>query len=278
MPLQPGTRIVKAADGSPSPQEWSVALRAFEPDTAALLKSEGPSSVWRARLLGRDVVVKLWEQRTLSGRLKLLLGGSRGRRHWRGAHLLARLGVPSARPLVLAQEFGRGPPREWLVLEFARGRTLIDILNEPRLSVRDQHTLAAALGTQVGAIVSGGVYNRDHKPSNLVVSFDDERRPTLTVLDTVAIRRCPPGSLRRAAQMLACLHIEPSGLGCPASLALRARAIREAAATVLTKMKATPTRAALRMVSRLLWETAASIVAAHGDPRPRTDPRTQRTR
>jgi len=273
MPTQPAPRILKTAEGIAAPEAWSGALRAFHPETATLLKSDGNASVFRATILNRDAVIKLWEHRTLSARLKLLFGSSRGRRHWRGAHLLMRLGIPSAKPLALAHDFAHRPPREWLVLEFVRGRTLIDILNEPRLSVKDQHTLAAALGSQIATIVSGGIYNRDHKPSNLIISLDDEQRPSITVLDTVAIRRCPPGSLRRAAQMLASLHIEPTGLNCPATLTLRARCIRETAATVLTKLKATPTRAALRMVTRLLWETAAHIVHTHGDPRPSVDPR-----
>lgn len=271
--IQPGTRVLRVAEGSGSPSEWSAALRAFQPDAATLLKSDGGAFVWRAAVLSHDCVVKLWEPRGVWARLKLLFGGSRARRHWRGADRLVSIGVSSARPLALAREFGNGPPREWLVLEFVPGRTLIDTLDRPELSVRAQHTLAAAVGLQVGAIVRAGLYNRDHKPSNLIVSFDGSR-PTITVLDTVAIRRCPPASLRRAAQMLASLHLEPSGLGCPARAGLRARCVREVAAAVASRDGSRPPRPAVRAAARLLWEEAAHMVAAHGDPRPKIDPRT----
>ncbi len=264
--------IAEIWSGAGPERGWAEALRGFDRGGAECLKSEGPASVHRATLCGRRVIVKCWEWRSVSDRLKLLFGASRARRQWRGAERLERAGVPAARPLVLARDHRPGLHAECLVLEEVEGRTLIDVMDRPGMGVAEQHRLAEAVGAQVGEIVGAGVYNRDHKPSNLIVSAGGDG-PRLTVLDTVAIRRCPPGSVRRAAQMLASLHIEPTGLECAARGAPRARAVRATAGVILAKAGAAPSRGARRLIERLLWSTAGAMVAAHGDPRPAVDPR-----
>jgi len=268
IPHRRGIRIVRLAPGAGDAVAWRNAIASYTPQSE--LKADGASRVWRAEMLGQAVIVKHISHPTLWGRAKILIGASRAARQWRGAEKLARAGIPAASPLALARD--SDALSEWLVLKFVPGRTLIDTLDHPPPSVKAQHALAAAVGAQVGAIVNAGVYNRDHKPSNLIVPSGDGP-VNITVLDTVAIRRCPPGSIRRAAQMLASLHIEPTGLKCAARRALRARSVIEASRTIIAKTGVATRRSTIRAVVRLLWEAASEAVASHGEPRPRVDPR-----
>lgn len=281
----PGVRVTRHADAAPgerpsprpSAQQWAEAIGAFDPAKAVLLKADGPTRVWRAALLGQDVVIKCWELGSRPGRVKVLFRGGRGDRHWRGAEWLLAHGVRTAQPLALAIQDGgavrhtprsdrgsspgRSWPRQWLVMRALDGPTVLELLADAELPVRRQHTLAAELGRQVDRITQQGRYNRDHKPSNLIVEHLDENEARVAIIDCVAINRCSRGNGLAGLRMLSSLITEPIGCGVRPRRAVMMRALR-------AFVGVGPRNA----VVRYWWERISTHVAAKGDPRPTVDP------
>ncbi len=141
-------------------------------------------------------------------------------------------------------------------MERLDGPTLLEAITSGESSARWQHALAAAAADQVSAMVGRGRYNRDHKPSNLVVvvGSGDSGGPILAVIDCVAIRPCRRFDFGAMKWMLSCLVIEPMGIGLPVRRALCMRAL-----------------ATIQAVS--WWGEITGMITGRGDPKPRVDPR-----
>ncbi len=237
---------------------WIGALADFDPGASGVvpLKIDGDTAVWRCRLLERDVVLKCWTLRSASDRVKNALRAGRADRHWRNAAWLYRRGIGTAKCVALATDRST-PARRWLVMEHVPGATLLEELASA--SVRRQHQIARAAGGQLAEFAARGVYNRDHKPSNLIVR-EACGDTDLSVLDCVAIRRG-----RRPERMMASLLIEPAGCGVPVRAALAMRALREF-------VGASWEIPHWRRDRHRLWHAVADMVRAHGDPTPRVNP------
>lgn len=285
MHITPGLRVTRHAGAVAgasrhaelSAKQWSEAIGSFDPTKATLLKADGPVRVWRANILGHDCVIKCWELSSFPGRVKALFGGGRGDRHWRGAQWLLSHGEPTAEPLALAIEYGGAPhhdpvmsrgtgsgrrwPQQWLVMRAIDGPTVLELIADSNLPVAHQHTLAAELGGQVDRIIQQGRYNRDHKPSNLIVEHLDESSARVAVIDCVAINRCARGNGLGALRMLSSLIIEPIGCGVRPRRTLMMRAIRAFVGL----------RAGHAVIS-YWWERISKHLAAKGDMRPRSNP------
>lgn len=242
-------------------EQWLRALGEFSPDET--LKVEGAAWVYRGRMLGREVVVKVREVRSPADRLKVAVGAGRGRRHWQGASWLLEHGFATARPIVLAIERGSAA-REWLVMEALPGASLLRHIADGNLGVREQHALARAVGRQVAALCAAGRFNRDHKPSNLIVS----RRGgefVVSIIDCVAIRRGGDGAVR----MLHALAVEPTGLRILPRRAVLARVI---ASVVEAERGGREAKSAMRGARRAYWGLVTESLRRHGDATPRTNP------
>ena len=251
VPVHPGIRVLRTAPGE-STGAWHAALGAFEPASAELLKSDGNTHVFRTRLLERDVVLKAWSLTRFTDRLKAAFGTSRAGRHWAGAERLKALGVATATPYALLAEY-RGPhPAYWLAMQALAGPTVLDAL-AGRAPQMDLEALGRALGDQLAALARSGWFNRDHKPSNLIVTGAPA---TVAVIDCVAIRRGPAAV--GLARMFASLLIEPTGVGHPPPNTF-VHAVRDR----LT---------ALGLDGAGALERARAIQASHGDPTPRISP------
>lgn len=235
---------------------------------ARVLKREGAAEVLRGPLLGRDVVVKIIPARGVADRVKAWAGRSRAQRQWLGAEWLDAHWFATARPLALL----RGAGAECLVMEALNGRTVLEHLAAGDLPVREQHELAADLGAMVARMTALGRYNRDHKPSNLIVERLDNGRPRVAVIDCVAILPVSRagGAAGAADRMMASLVIEAIGCGCPPRRGLIMRALR--ARHDALAGAADPSPRSRRLFCRAAWARVAALVAAHGDPRPRVDP------
>lgn len=293
MPIRPGIRIARIT------KDWKCRALALKDFAAGVgldpamriepLKVGEHSFVGRADLESRSIVVKWRELMTLNDRAKCAFGASRGFRQWRGARLLAGAGIPVARPVALLVQRGRSRanaaagasngdlsrPREWLLLEEAPGKTVLHYLADRTLSVVDQHALARTVGVQVGAMLRAGLCNRDHKPSNLIASFEDGV-PIVTLIDTVAIRRrSNPGEMVR---MLATLLIESIGVKVAPRGAIAFRVLRDACAAWLEGTLGRPLgshkgdRKALRALVRSTARRIDQYVLHHGEPTPKDDP------
>ncbi|MBX3381354.1 MAG: hypothetical protein KF805_14760 [Phycisphaeraceae bacterium] len=292
MLIRPGIRVARIVkewrDRAPSVKEFAAGLGTADDNAIHLFKVGKHSFVGRASLQGRTVVVKWRELFSFNDRVKCAVGASRSFRQWRGARMLARAGIPAARPLALLVQYGLSPaethagpsqsranPREWLILECIPGKTVLQHLADRELSLRDQHALARAVGVQAGAMLRAGLCNRDHKPSNVIASFEDGV-PIVTLVDTVAIRRrSNPGEMVR---MLATLLIESIGVGVAPRGAIAFRVLRDACAAWLEGTLARPLgshpgdRKALRALIRSTARRIDQYVRFHGDPTPKDNP------
>jgi hypothetical protein len=197
-------------------------------DGGTLLKDRPDGSVLRRPLLGRDLVFKTEPIDTLSRVLQSRAGRSRAHRAWNGARWLIEHELPTATPLALI--VGRsGPTRvECLVLESIDGHTLLEQLANETGSPRT-HELADVVGRDIAKLFLAGRFNRDHKPSNLIV---DPIEPRVTIIDTVAIRPIASG-LEPLERMLASLVIEPTSLADADPWSFAERAARAAGAEIV---------------------------------------------
>jgi len=293
MHIRPGIRVARIVkdwrDRAPAVKQFAIGLGAADDAQLELLKAGRHSFVGRATLEGQPVVVKWRELTTLNDRAKCVFGASRAFRQWRGARLLASAGIPTARPFALLVQYGvsgaesaagqsvrnYANPREWLILESIPGKTVLHHIADGELSLIDQHALARAVGVQVGAMLRAGICNRDHKPSNLIASFDDGV-PIVTLVDTVAIRRrSNPGEMVR---MLATLLIESIGVGVAPRGAIVFRVLRDACAAWLEGTLGRPLgthkgdRKALRALVRSTARRIDQYIRFHGDPTPKDNP------
>jgi tRNA A-37 threonylcarbamoyl transferase component Bud32 len=258
----PEFRVVQAAleaDG----RAWAEALAGGAwRAKARRLKHDGATTVYRARLLDRDVVIKSWRLGP-TARLQSLFGATRAQRHWRGAALLRKAGIPTAWTWALLRGRLDGAPTECLVMEAVPGKSVLHRLADNDLSIRQQHAVAAALGAQIASLAKNLLYNRDHKPSNLILTDPGPASVAISVIDCVDIRR---GQFW-PDEMLASLLIETLGVGLAPRLALRMR-VAHASTRNVPEHLSHGQRAWLRET----WRSASKLVRDHGDPTPRVNP------
>lgn len=169
------------------------------------------------------------------------------------------------------------------ILAAARGRhdsTRGDAADAPQaalLGPRRQLALARELGRQLRRLIGHGRFNRDHKPSNLIVLSADHR-PRVAIIDCVAIlpvsRAGGPGEALQ--RMLASLYIEPSGVGAPPRRSLILATLHGALGIDRPASPGAPRILRSHRVDRrrlrALWNSVADRVRSHGDPTPRVDP------
>ncbi|MEO1009170.1 MAG: hypothetical protein AAFX79_11430 [Planctomycetota bacterium] len=297
-------RATRAAAGEDGPA-WARALEA-EPwrDAARALKVDGDTRVLAATLRNRAVVLKFGHLGVRARAIKARLGLSPADRNWAGAALLAAEGIPCARMLaLLAERPSPGtPPRQCLISAFEPGETLLHyarLAHAGELAFRRQRRLARAVGLHVGCILAGDLYNRDSKPSNLIVRWDDDAPgdpardiaddawPSLTVVDCQGVRRLVRKRAYRSMRMQASLILEPMGLCMTPRRPHIARTLRATMAAYAARRYAgVPVEAALRLDLKAEHELLASIperaiagwhriaerIRVHGDPTPRVDP------
>ncbi len=263
-------KVIRVAAGEDA-AKWRDALSAPSTlDAATVLKEDAGSWVRRARVMGRDVVVKCRALNTVARRVKHVLGMGHGHKHWRGAELLIEAAIPTGRPLALLRVRVDGRTCELLVLEFVPGSTLLEfmdnIAHSRSIPIREQHRIADAVGALSLKCMRANLYNRDHKPSNLVVeSADATTKPIIHVIDCVAIRRLHLDD-SGMTEMLGDLAIEPIGCSCFPRRALWMRAIRRIVSEY-------PVSAEVRRHAMIsIIQDAAVGVEQHGDPRPRVNP------
>lgn len=270
---------------------WARAL-ADEPwmDGATPLKEDGGVRVLAATLRGRAVVLKFYRHRGLFNRARARLGVAAGDRHWAGAALLAAEGIACAPMLALLSRTADGVREDCLVMGRLEGVSLLHWMDQARrgeLPIAREHALADAVGLQVGCLLAAGLHNRDHKPSNLIVSFEGDA-PTVAVADCQGVHRLGRDRSRHTIRTQASLALEAIGSGVLPRRAIIARVLRAAvAAYTARRFGGVPVEHALRMPKaeqdRILaalpagmglkaWPRIAQRIRLHGDPTPRIDP------
>jgi len=264
-PTNPAFRVQRLAPGESAPA-WSAALAAFDPSQAQVLKQDSAAAVYRATLLGRDVILKSWDLVTPGDRLKAAIRAGRADRHWRGAAWLLAHGLDTARPYAILADRRPGARRRWLIMEALPGKTVLQHLADRDLTVKQEHALTRKVGELISRTYSAGRFNRDCKPSNLIATSVDPSNPRIAVIDCVAIRRIILDDDSKLERMLASLYIEPLGCGCPPRKSLIYAALRSRWPADYAD------RPAMKIGLRDIWDTAADHTNDHGDPRPRINP------
>jgi hypothetical protein len=258
---------VRRAGAGEDPRRWAAALA--DPSWLArsrTLKADGDSWVKGASVLGQHVVIKCRSVRRAEGRLKILLRAGRGDRHWRGARWLDSHSFATARPVALATAIVDGVRAELLVMEYIDARSVLQHLAAHDLEVSEEHETCRALARLLTGMLTQGRYNRDAKPSNLLVTERPGGRKEIATIDCVAIRGVGAAGPARLVRMLASLVIEPKGVGVEPRRALKARVIAE----TVRLLNLNPQD---RRRERLeLWRRVGELVVQHADPRPRINP------
>ena len=216
---------------------------------AKLLKQDGQTSVFRGvDDTSNPIIVKRMVLRGIKHRIASMLARSRLTRQWRGSAMLQAAGIATASPRVLFRDGGT----ETLVLNWVEGPTVAELAAHGGITVRETHAIAAAIGTQALAIARAGIFNRDHKASNLVVHRKQDGTPEIVLIDTVGIRQ----GLTAVDLMLAKTMIELIGIGAPPRRTLCMRALK----------------AAEPRHTKTAWRAIEQVIAKHGNPTPRVNP------
>ena len=191
--------------------------------------------------------------------------------------------------LALASRRIAGAREDCLIMERLKGQTLLRWLEgvrEGRVPVAEQHAVARAVGAQVGCILAGELHNRDHKPSNLIVRFEDDA-PIIAVADCQGVKRLERDKSRHTVRMQASLALEAIGSGVLPRRTLIAMTLASAVAAYTARRfgKASVERAMAmdprerrkilaalpRGTALAAWPRIAERIRIHGDPTPRVD-------
>ena len=243
---------------------------------ATVLKDAESGSVFDADLAGTGVVIKTMRMTTAKERFRAGLGLTRLGRQWSGAELLEKIGVRTARPLALCRGFNdEGDIVETLILERIEGKSLLEHLRDRDLSDSEVRALTESMAVDLESMWVRA-FNRDHKPSNLIVERTAEG-VRAAVVDTVGVRRLrglSSGSNAKLARMLASLYIEAVGVGHPPTTRAAYRLVCRVCDAPTPKGKRKPGWSRERSFgfARTMWALVTDIVRGHEDPTPKDSP------
>ena len=264
--------IVRLAPGDRAARVVDALKQSNGLDTVRVLKAEGKAWVRLVEVAGERVVVKCRPLHTLHRRLQSLYTLGHAHRQWRNAYRLKRARITTAEPIVIARATIDAVRCELLALAYIEGPTLLEVLNDIKHrrgpSVHKQHEIARAVGSSVAAMLKANLCNRDHKPSNLIVSQRPDAALDIAVIDCVGIERYSVLGVDHGegVDMLASLMIEPIGCDCPPRCALWMRALRAAEAG------ASKTKVDRHANLRAIIQDVQWGINQHPDPRPKTNP------
>lgn len=226
---------------------------------ARVVKTDDRSSVLSGEVAGRGVIVKTLVTNPVRSRAPASIGKTRLNRQWRGAEMLIERGFPTVEPVLMWQgRSSRGHYAETLVMERVEGRTLLGALAGGALALGTQRELAEEAGRLTARLVKAGLFNRDHKPSNIILRDGASNgRGRLVLIDTAGVTRL--GS-HRPERMLFNLIVECVGTGT-----LPRRSV------LLAGVKAYVDQVG-DGEWREIWRAVERMLAEHGDPTPKDDP------
>jgi len=152
-----------------------------------VIKTSPVSSVYRARWIDCEVVVKRYNHAGVLHSLRHTIKGSRARRSGRHGRRLLELGIPTPRPIACIDEY-RGPLlwQSWLVTEYVDRPTLLHVLRDRDLPDGYKRRIIHQTLRLVDRLGELGISHGDMKHTNILC---DGNRVVLTDLDGVEIHR-----------------------------------------------------------------------------------------
>lgn len=219
-------------------------------------RDERGREVWLASVESERVAVKVRPLESAIERLRFRLGLTDLGKAALGAAVLSARGLLTPRVRVLGLVRHEGAWREVLVSPWAEGPTLLAAW--ANADAPGRRALARLAGDVVGGLAGLGLFNRDAKPSNVVL--DDTDGPVM--VDVGGVRLSGGDRALELARMVSALGFEPTGVG-------HAPAFGEVVVGARAALRGSGVdrRGRQRVVSEL-----RKLIAAHGDPRPKDDP------
>jgi tRNA A-37 threonylcarbamoyl transferase component Bud32 len=158
-------------------------------------KQDARSRVWRVSGDGGgSFVIKRFEFSPLRQVLGLAIGQHPGQREIRRARQLIASGL-SVAPIIASGFQRRGPGGFYWLATPHLGTSLHNLFNQDHMADPDRRQrVLDAVGRLTSDLISMGLFNRDHKASNIVV--DSEDRPWLIDVGAVGRSRGPAGADR----------------------------------------------------------------------------------
>ncbi|QDV35862.1 lipopolysaccharide kinase InaA family protein [Tautonia plasticadhaerens] len=191
------------------------------------VKSGPHRVVWRVALPTGAIYVKQFLVPTWREVLRQWFRRGKGRNEGKRARMLARIGVPTIRPVALGERRVRRFLFENFLIspEIADATPLDRFLRDdlpampPRRAAIVRRRVTVALGALTARLHACGMRHDDFHPGNLLLRLDDGDRPRLAMIDLDALRLGKPLGPPQAASNLARLN--------HASLLLASRADRQ---------------------------------------------------
>ena len=137
-------------------------------DQPPALKNGGSSTVTRATIDGRELVIKRYNIKSFSHWLRRFWRPSRARHSWLAGHHLRFLGIATPEPLAMVESrFGPLRRRAWLVNEYIPGQDLYSLFGHTgdQLPTQEQQE---ALGQLIHQLASARISHGDFKATNLL--------------------------------------------------------------------------------------------------------------
>ncbi|MGP1345797.1 MAG: hypothetical protein ACTS3F_03905 [Phycisphaerales bacterium] len=215
------------------------------------------------------IIIKIFAHRALRD----ALAPPRALREWRALWKLHNARIDAALPYILLRTTSRaGSTIDLLVMQRIEGQDLLNAWASGRLDAPAANTALDRIGHQTAALAAAStpLFNRDHKPSNIILTPD----LTPVLIDAAGIRNA---RFRNPIAMLAKLWIETLGvhtlhpdIPLP-SRTQRWRVIRAYCRHALTgwELATPPSR---RRQCKAAWRAAQRIIERHPDPIPTDDP------
>lgn len=214
------------------------------------VKRDGSSWVWLGSLRTASDDVDLVIKGRVGSRFGLI-SDRHAIKQAIGAARLLKIGVATSEPVALLNILtGSGVRAHWFVLRALEGESLAHELARGERSFAVDAGLARCAGALVRTLCEAGLFNRDHKASNLIVLATG----AIGIVDTVAIKR-RRGCEQSRRRMLLAMCKELAGIG---AMPRRSQLMR-----CLLSASVDP-RADWRAIERMLREA--------GDTTPRVDP------
>ncbi len=154
------------------------------------------TGVSRVSLLGRDVMVKRYNHKSLAHSVGRTIEGSRAKWSWFRSHVLQAVGIASPRPLALV-DICRGPLvwKSYMLYEYVPGRGLDCVLKDDNVQQEELDATARRVHTLLSSLWDRHITHGDLKLQNILLGSE-----TATLIDIDQTRVHLNERLFRAAQ------------------------------------------------------------------------------
>ncbi|OUS14124.1 hypothetical protein A9Q89_01265 [Gammaproteobacteria bacterium 53_120_T64] len=152
-----------------------------------IIKTDRATTVAKATISGRDVIIKRYNNQGFLNSLKYTLAGSRAKRVWRETYLLQQLNIATPTALGYFDVFYRGRVmHSYLINEFCPGPSLHDLLLKAIITVDEWPAICTQVNNLLNNLHAKGITHGDIKHTNILY---ESKQLILIDLDSLIIHR-----------------------------------------------------------------------------------------